>query len=151
MILDLHRKYRKPGYTIGLLYVNGAYVCNTLEDTDRGLTDKMSSQEIAAIKVKGKTAIPTGRYKILMTYSPRFKKDMPLLCAVKGFEGIRIHSGNTASDTEGCILCGRNTEVGKVTDSRFWTEKVSPFARRQHWAHRTQSVRVPRRCLSRRW
>ena len=129
MILDLHRKYRKPGYTIGLLYVNGAYVCNTLEDTDRGLTDKMSSQEIAAIKVKGKTAIPTGRYKILMTYSPRFKKDMPLLCAVKGFEGIRIHSGNTASDTEGCILCGRNTEVGKVTDSRFWTEKVYQYIR----------------------
>ena len=129
MILDLHRKYRKPGYTIGLLYVNGAYVCNTLEDTDRGLTDKMSSQEIAAIKVKGKTAIPTGRYKILMTYSPRFKKDMPLLCAVKGFEGIRIHSGNTASDTEGCILCGRNTEVGKVTGSRFWTEKVYQYIR----------------------
>lgn len=129
MNIDLHRKYRKAGYTIGLLYVNGAYVCNTLEDTDRGLTDKMSSQEIAAIKVKGKTAIPTGRYKILMTYSPRFKKDMPLLCAVKGFEGIRIHSGNTASDTEGCILCGRNTEVGKVTDSRFWTEKVYQYIR----------------------
>ena len=129
MNIELHRKYRKPGYTIGLLYVNGAYVCNTLEDTDRGLTDKMSSSEIAAIKLDGKTAIPIGTYKIIVSYSPRFKKDMPLLCAVKGFEGIRIHSGNTASDTEGCILCGKNTEVGKVTDSRFWTGKVCQYIR----------------------
>ena len=124
MIIDLCRKYRKSGYTIGILSIDGLTICNTLEDTDRGLTDKMSSSEIAAIKLNGKTAIPTGTYKIIMSYSPRFKKEMPLLCAVKGFEGIRIHSGNTAADTEGCILCGRNTEVGKVTDSKFWTGTV---------------------------
>lgn len=124
MKLELYRKYRKNGYTIGLLYADGKFVCNTLEDTDRGLTSAMSERQIASIKVKGKTAIPTGVYSIIVTYSPRFKKQMPLLYNVKGFEGVRIHSGNTANDTEGCILCGKNTEVGKVTSSRIWTEKV---------------------------
>ena len=124
MKLELYRKYRKNGYTIGLLYADGKFVCNTLEDTDRGLTSAMSERQIASIKVKGKTAIPTGVYSIIVTYSPRFKKQMPLLNNVKGFEGVRIHSGNTANDTEGCILCGKNTEVGKVTSSRIWTEKV---------------------------
>lgn len=124
MKLELYRKYRKNGYTIGLLYADGKFVCNTLEDTDRGLTSAMSERQIASIKVKGKTAIPTGTYPIIVTYSPRFKKQMPLLCNVKNFEGVRIHSGNTANDTEGCILCGKNTEVGKVTSSRIWTEKV---------------------------
>lgn len=124
MKLELYRKYRKNGYTIGLLYVDGKFVCNTLEDTDRGLTSIMSERQIASIKIKGKTAIPTGAYPIIVTYSPRFKKQMPLLCNVKGFEGVRIHSGNTANDTEGCILCGKNTEVGKVTNSRVWTQKV---------------------------
>lgn len=129
MKLELHRKYRKDGYTIGLLYIDGKFICNTLEDTDRGLTYDMSEAAIAAIKVKSKTAIPTGLYKVLMTYSPRFKKAMPILCNVRGFSGIRIHSGNTAEDTEGCILCGMNTEVGKVTNSRFWTEKVYEYIR----------------------
>ena len=105
MKLELYRKYRKPGYSIGLLYINGKFICNTLEDTDRGLKSGMSEAAIAAVKVKGKTAIPTG------------------------FSGIRIHSGNTAEDTEGCILCGKNTEVGKVTNSRFWTEKVYEYIR----------------------
>ena len=127
MKIEVYRKYRKNGYTIGLLYVNGKFVCNTLEDTDRGLTSEMSKEQIAAIKIKGKTAIPTGSYPVIMSYSPRFKKQMPLLCGVKGFEGIRIHSGNTANDTEGCILCGKNTEVGKVTNSKFWTNAVYDY------------------------
>ena len=110
MKLELYRKY-------------------TLEDTDRGLKSGMSEAAIAAVKVKGKTAIPTGVYSVLMTYSPRFKKAMPILCNVRGFSGIRIHSGNKAEDTEGCILCGMNTEVGKITNSRFWTEKVYEYIR----------------------
>ena len=129
MKIEIHRKYRKNGYTIGLLYVNGAFICNTLEDTDRGFTSAMSAKEIAAVKVKGKTAIPTGTYSVIMSYSPRFKKQMPLICGVKGFEGIRIHSGNSAEDTEGCILCGMNTEVGRITNSRYWTDKVYEFIR----------------------
>lgn len=129
MQIELHRKYRKNGYTIGLLYINGQLVCNTLEDTDRGLTSAMSVNDIAAVKVKGKTAIPTGSYPVIMSYSPRFKKQMPLICGVKGFEGIRIHSGNSAEDTEGCILCGKNTEVGRITSSKMWTEKVYEYIR----------------------
>lgn len=129
MQIELHRKYRKNGYTIGLLYINGQFVCNTLEDTDRGLTSAMSVNNIAAVKVKGKTAIPTGSYPVIMSYSPRFKKQMPLICGVKGFEGIRIHSGNSAEDTEGCILCGKNTEVGRITSSKIWTEKVYEYIR----------------------
>ena len=129
MEIELHRKYRKNGYTIGLLSINGKFICNTLEDTDRGLTSAMSKEEIATIKVKGKTAIPTGTYPVMMSYSPRFKKQMPLICGVKGFEGIRIHSGNSAEDTEGCILCGMNTEVGRITNSRYWTDKVYEFIR----------------------
>ena len=129
MKIELHRKYRKNGYTIGLLYINGQFVCNTLEDTDRGLTSAMSVNDIAAVKVKGKTAIPTGSYPVIMSYSPRFKKQMPLICGVKGFEGIRIHSGNSAEDTEGCILCGKNTEVGRITSSKIWTEKVYEYIR----------------------
>lgn len=129
MKIEVHRKYRKDGYTIGLLYINGKFLCNTLEDTDRGLTSIMSKEQIAAVKIKGKTAIPTGTYPVIMSYSPRFGKQMPLLCGVKGFEGIRIHSGNTAKDTEGCILCGKNTEVGKVTNSKAWTEAVYDYIR----------------------
>ena len=129
MKLVLHRKYCKPGYSIGLLYINGKFICNTLEDTDRGLKSGMSEAAIAAVKVKGKTAIPTGVYSVLITYSPRFKKAMPILSNVRGFSGIRIHSGNSAEDTEGCILCGMNTEVGKITNSRFWTEKVYEYIR----------------------
>lgn len=124
MKLDLWRKYCKGGYTIGVLSVNGKTICNTLEDTDRGLHSKMSLEEIKEKKVYGKTAIPVGEYKVTMSYSVRFKKVMPLLLDVMGFSGIRIHSGNTAEDTEGCILCGMNSEKGKVMNSRTYTQLV---------------------------
>lgn len=120
MDLVLKRIAKKETYTIGRLYLNGEYVCDTLEDRDRGLdNDNMSIAEIKAIKVPGETAIPTGKYEVSLTYSQRFKRKMPLLSGVKGFDGIRIHSGNTHKDTEGCILVGRNKEVGKVLDSRY--------------------------------
>lgn len=124
MEIDLHRKYKKDGYTIGKLSINGKSICDTLEDTDRELTSDMSEEEIKERKVFGKTAIPIGEYEVVMTYSNRFKKQMPLLLDVKGFSGIRIHSGNTAEDTEGCILCGKNSEKGKVLNSKVFTELV---------------------------
>lgn len=124
MKIDLYRKYRKANYTIGILSIDGQRICETIEDVDRGLTDSMPLATITSKKVYGKTAIPTGTYKVRMTYSNRFKKVLPLLDNVKGFEGIRIHSGNTAADTEGCILPGKNTKVGMVTDSRNWTNVV---------------------------
>ena len=125
MKIDLHRKWRKKGYSIGILSINGQRICETLEDEDRNLCENDSLKMIKEFKVYGETAIPLGRYQITWTYSPRFKKMLPLLNGVPGFEGIRIHSGNKAKDTEGCILCGRNTEVGMVTNSRYWTNKVN--------------------------
>lgn len=124
MRIDLHRKWRKTGYSIGVLSINGSRICETLEDQDRGLKAELSPATIKQLKVKGETAIPVGTYQVVYTYSPRFKKMLPLLLNVPGFDGIRIHSGNRAKDTEGCILCGRNTEVGMVTNSRYWTGKV---------------------------
>lgn len=140
MVIDVHRKYRKPGYSIGILSIDGKVICNTLEDTDRGLRKEMSEKEIAKIKIKGKTAIPIGKYSVIMTYSPRFKRQMPLVCDVKGFSGIRIHSGNTAADTEGCILCGKNTKVGEVTKSRYWTDKVYEYI--QNALKNKQTVKI---------
>lgn len=97
MELLLKRIARKETYTIGHLYLNGEYFCDTLEDKDRGLdNDKMSIAEIKAIKVPRETAIPTGKYEVSITYSPRFKRMMPLLSGVKGFSGVRIHTGNYA-------------------------------------------------------
>lgn len=126
MEIRIDRNWKKSGYTISRLYVNGArlgdgkHYCSVLEDQDRGLKDTMSLDEIAKIKVKGQTAIPTGRYKVTVTYSPTFKKDLPLLNDVPGYSGIRIHSGNSAKDTSGCLLPGYNDKVGWVSDSRYW-------------------------------
>lgn len=116
--LELKRMYYKNDYTIGKLYINGEYFCDTLEDTDRQLDSEMSITDIAKIKIKGATAIPTGTYEIQITHSPRFRKLMPILLNVPGYSGVRIHSGNTHKDTEGCILVGMNKAVGKVLNSK---------------------------------
>lgn len=118
MRLTLRRIANRDTYCIGKLYINGKYFCDTLEDVDRGLNSAMTEEEIKDLKIKGETAIPVGIYKVLITYSPKYKRNMPLIANVKGYLGIRIHSGNTAKDTEGCILVGKNTKVGMVTDSR---------------------------------
>ena len=118
MRIELVRIAFKDTYTIGKLYVDGKYFCDVLEDVDRGLDSLMTESEILEKKVKGQTAIPTGQYVINITYSPKYKRMMPLLLDVKGFSGIRIHSGNTAKDTEGCLLVGKNKQVGKVLESR---------------------------------
>ena len=124
MRLTLIRKYKLPTYTIGKLYIDEEYFCDTLEDKDRGLTDDMTVSEISKTKIKKETAIPTGTYKVTITYSNRFKKNMPLINDVKGFEGIRIHSGNTDKDTEGCLLVGMNLERGKVLKSQETFRKL---------------------------
>lgn len=124
MELLLKRIAKKNDYTIGKLYINGIYFCDTLEDKDRGLTSNMSTEEITNKKVYGKTAIPTGKYTIIWNYSNKFNKMMPLLLNVPGYAGVRIHSGNTEKDTLGCILVGINSQVGKVLNSRATSSKL---------------------------
>lgn len=118
MLVVVHRIWRKDGYTIGRVYIDGKFVCNSLEDQDRGLMQYMSVSEVLAAKIKGATAIPAGDYKVMFTWSSRFKRPMPQIMNVKGFTGVRIHAGNTAADTEGCILLGDNTIKGQLTNSR---------------------------------
>jgi hypothetical protein len=117
MELKVKRIAKQPKYTIGKLYVDGKLFCDTLEDTDRGLTQDMTVDEITNAKIAGETAIPTGTYNVVITYSPKFNKDLPLIENVKGFEGIRIHTGNRADQTEGCLLVGHNKIIGQVCNS----------------------------------
>ena len=127
MEIRVKRIARKDGYTIGKMYINGAYFCDTLEDTDRGLSDSMQVNEVLAKKRKGITAIPIGKYDVILTFSPKFKRVLPLLLNVKCYEGVRIHHGNTQASTEGCLLVGENKERGKVLNSRATLEKLMPL------------------------
>ena len=126
MELVLERKWLKSGYTIGNLYVNGRKFSNVLEDEDRGLRQDMGLDEIDRIKIKGKTAIPVGKYSVGWTWSPRFGRYLPILYNVPGYEGVRIHSGNDAGDTEGCLLPGKNDKVGWVSNSRQYCNELFP-------------------------
>jgi hypothetical protein len=100
--LFIARKLGTKGYTAGRMYWNGEKLCNTLEDEVRELAGK----PVEAWKIKGATAIPKGRYKCVLSRSTRFKRVLPEILGVPGFTGIRIHRGNTAAHTEGCILVG---------------------------------------------
>lgn len=132
MDLLLKRIARRETYTIGHLYVDGKYFCDTCEDKDRGLQQQLPLSVNVAKKKKGVTAIPVGRYRVtLAVKSQRFSQKkqyaacngyLPRLVNVPAFDGVLIHIGNTASDTEGCILVGKNTQVGKVLESTqtFW-------------------------------
>lgn len=135
MEILVERKWKKPNYTIGVLSIDGERFCETLEDVDRNLNSSMTVKQIKAIKKPNETAIPTGTYKITLdTFSPRFgnksfyKKvcggKLPRILNIKGFDGVLIHCGNTNLDTSGCILVGRNLEVGKVLKSQETFEKL---------------------------
>lgn len=128
MNIRVERKWPKAKYTIGRFYVDGKLICNSLEDTDRGLLSSMSLNYIKTKKVQDETAIPKGTYEVdMFTVSPKFKNRpwakryngiVPRLKGVPGFSGVLIHPGNTAADSTGCILCGKNTAVGKITESQ---------------------------------
>ncbi len=130
MELLLKRVAKKATYTIGHLYVDGQRFCDVVEDTDRGLDQQMPLSEIQRIKVKDKTAIPTGHYRITLDVkSPKYSNyarypwakpyggKIPRLVNVSGFDGVLIHVGNTAEDTSGCLIVGENKAVGKVINS----------------------------------
>lgn len=140
MELKLERRFRGTEYTIGRLSIDGTYFCDTLEDTDRGLDDGMSEAEIRAKKVYGRTAIPTGEYEVTIdVVSPRFstkasyrqiKGKLPRLLNVKGFDGILIHIGNSATDSHGCILVGQNNVKGRVINSTQTFYRLYPQLQR---------------------
>ena len=133
MELILERIAKKKTYTIGHLYIakepdgnnpglgqpltKGLQICDTLEPTWRDYAN-------GAYKVKGRSAIPEGRYAVVISFSPKFKQWLPILLGVPKFDGIRIHAGNCSEDTEGCILVGKNRLVGQVLDSRIWLHRL---------------------------
>ena len=133
MELILERIAKRKTYTIGRLYIRrqvmdeypsgieDQYFCDTLEPTWRDYAN-------GAYKVKGRSAIPEGRYAVVFSFSPKFKAWLPILLGGPEFnrkwQGIRIHAGNCSEDTEGCILVGKNREVGKVLDSRIWVHRL---------------------------
>ena len=133
MELILERIAKRKTYTIGRLYIRrqvideylpgteDQYFCDTLEPTWRDYAN-------GAYKVKGRSAIPEGRYAVVISWSPKMKQWLPILLGGTEFnrkwQGIRIHAGNCSEDTEGCILVGKNREVGKVLDSRIWVHRL---------------------------
>lgn len=129
MKIRIDRRWKKSTYTIGRLYLDGVFFCNTLEDKDRGLRQTDSLESIKARKVYGETAIPTGCYEVLMDVtSPKYADivwyknlcggKMPRLKNVPGFDGILFHPGSSALDCMGCILVGRNKVVGGLVQSK---------------------------------
>lgn len=122
----IDRAWRKADYTISRLYVDGERFYEALEDKDRGLDQTMPVGKINQMKVYGKTAIPRGTYEVILSVSPKFKSKSwakkwggrtPEILGVKGYAGVRIHPGNTDKDSLGCVLVGRNTAPGKLTES----------------------------------
>ena len=141
MEILLHRVARKQNYTIGHLYINGERFCDTIEDTDRDL-NRNGVFDAGEIKIPSETAIPNGRYRVTMKIqSPKFSKKpeynwwkpggkfgmLPRLLNVPHFEGILIHAGSSEKSSAGCIIVGRNTIIGRVTESMITCQKLYPL------------------------
>lgn len=136
MNLTLNRIFKGPDYTIGKLYIDGLYFCDTLEDTVRPLPATCPDTPHGRTctcpeKVYARTAIPAGTYKITMENSPRFKRVLPLLHDVPHFLGVLIHSGNDSNDTAGCILVGHNNVKGKVLESRAASDRLNTLLEKE--------------------
>lgn len=114
MLIEVRRSPSTDGCTLGKMFVDGMFECFTLEDTVR----EVPGEPVSAWKVQNQTAIPFGTYQVIVSHSAHFGKDLPLLVNVPGFDGVRIHSGNTAADTEGCILVGESEGASQIGASR---------------------------------
>lgn len=124
MELRVERLWPRENYTVGRLYVNNEFFSNTLEDK---IIDKNKNGifDNGEKKVYGESAIPYGKYKVVYNYSPKFGRNLPRLLNVPHFEGILIHPGNTAKDSFGCILVGKNTSKGMLSESRYTSDKLN--------------------------
>ena len=136
MLLEVRREPSANGCTLGSLYVDGEFECFTLEDVIR----EVALQPVALWKIPGLTAIPSGAYQVIVNMSNRFQKLLPLLVDVPGFAGVRIHSGNRAADTEGCILVGSRRGTAAVLESHVAFEAL--FAKIQAAIGRGEAVQV---------
>lgn len=123
MKILVKRTFLGDAYTIGHMYINGVYFCDTLEDPVRD-ANKNGVFDNGEKKIAGDTAIPYGTYPITVNVSPKFKRELPRLSGVAEFEGVLIHRGNTAKDTAGCILVGENKVKGKVINSTPYEERI---------------------------
>ena len=119
MELKLTRIAKRKEYTIGRLTIDGQPFCDTLEPAWRDIGPGRSGHKLA-----GRPAIPEGRYPVVITWSEKFGKWLPLLVGVPMFKGVRIHAGNTAADTKGCLLVGLNLKMGMVVNSRIWLHRL---------------------------
>ena len=128
--LRLERKYLKETYTIGDLYVDSMFLCNTLEDVVRDLNADGDLDDPGEGKVPHYTAIPFGRYRVILKRSPKFKRDLPRILDVNNFSDILIHAGNSADDSSGCVLVGENKIKGRLVNSRFWESQLVERLRR---------------------
>ena len=117
MEITIKRINKTNDYTIGQMFIDDEYFCDTLEDTVRDLTNVKD-------KIYGRTAIPAGTYSVILDYSGHFKKLLPHILDIPFFSGVRIHSGNDVEDTNGCILVGSYHHAGYITESRVTMEKL---------------------------
>ena len=122
--LFVNRVYLKKTYTIGNFSIGDRFFCNTLEDIVRDLNKDGDLTDYGEMKIPGETAIPYGRYPVIVTYSPKLKKELPLILDVKHFTGIRIHKIATSKGTDGCVGIGINTSPGRLTDGEKYEKKL---------------------------
>lgn len=138
MNILIKRIAKKDTYTIGKFYIDGKYYCDTIEDKDRGIDKTTPLSKIKSVKIANKTAIPTGTYDLTMkVQSPKYLKSntfvryckayMPRILNIPGFDGVLLHTGNTAEDSSGCIILGYNKTIGKVLDSMSAFKQVYPI------------------------
>ena len=125
MEIKIKRRYLGSDYTIGSMFVNGEYFCDTLEDKVRDLNKDGDLNDKGEGKVYAETAIPYGEYEVVVNHSPKFKRMLPRLLNVPHFEGILIHRGNTAKDSAGCILVGENKVKGQLINSTLYEKKIT--------------------------